>query len=275
MPRCFTPLPGAATAAGRRRRGALDAAGQRLPGDTRRGGNGAAGAHSSRAMADDTVDVSDERLLELLNEEEALKQLKEEVRPRMRARRGRWRLASARRRSPRAQVDEAIAKRLGGLESGAQSAEAVRRDLEEDMFWSEEIERRLRESSDARLALQLIKQQKDMQEMGRAAGSAGSSAAEGKQPGVASDHAEELELARVEAEFEAAMRSRTEETDQALAERLAKREGVARAPPELPTSPKLRLAQRLIRRFQRRAETAGVNGSAPGSEAVARPLFGK
>lgn len=164
-----------------------------------------------------------------------------------------------------AQVDEAIAKRLCALqeETGA-VAERARQEVEEDAFWQEEIERRIRESNDARLALQLIRQQR---EAGGAAGDAAGerggteeTATAAAAPGADAGHREVLEVARVEAEFERAMRQRAEESDAALARRLEREEGARRSRPRPPSSPKLKLAQRLIRRFQRRADDGRRGG---------------
>lgn len=156
-------------------------------------------------------------------------------------------------------MDEAIEKRLSALqeETGA-VPERARQEVEEDAFWQEEIARRIRESNDARLALQLIRQQREAGAAASAAagehGGADGSPSPADAAAADAGHREVLEVARVEAEFDRAMRERAEESDAALARRLEREEGVKRSATGPPSSPKLKLAQRLIRRFQRRAD---------------------
>lgn len=189
------------------------------------------------------MEIDDERLADMLAEEEGLSQLK-------------------------AEVDEAIARHMAALERRFDEAAGGRDartssgeegkapdDLEgalrENLFWQEEIEKRIRESADARLAHMLIRQE---QRAARTPPRKASRAA-----GLGERERETLELARVEREFEDAMGERREEQDFALAKRLEAEEAFAARAADGPASPKLRLASRLIRRFRRRAaqENAG------------------
>lgn len=179
------------------------------------------------------MEVDDERLADMLAEEEGLSQLK-------------------------AEVDDAISRHMAALEARTQVAEGKGGDddlegaLRDDLFWQEEIEKRIRESADARLAYLLIRQEQ------RTCRTPPRKPARATAAAVGTPERETLELARVEREFEVAMRERMEERDMAFAKRLDAEEAFAVRGADGPASPKLRLASRLIRRFQRRAAQDGA-----------------
>lgn len=117
----------------------------------------------------------DAQLLDLLREEEGLAQIKSEV-------------------------DDAIENRLREVEEGGATADEARLALRDELFWSDELSRKIAENQDARLALKLLVEQKREAEEARKA------AAE-------QEHADALfaELRHLEDEFECAMLDREEE----------------------------------------------------------------
>lgn len=132
--------------------------------------------------------VDDVRMLELLDQERSLAVLHEEV-------------------------DAAVSAWLAKLDQqhGADGMDAAV--AETNMFWKEEIERRLGETADEILAWRLLQAQK--QEMKRAAASRAQAAAADEE---AARHV--AELLAVEEEFEAAMQERCAEQEESIARKV-------------------------------------------------------